>query len=154
MRFVRTPLRGLVAALLVVIVVVPSPASASARQDRTEKAIMRVMNHVREQYKLPRLRTSGALARAADAHSAAMMRSGTFSHGSVQSRLRRYTRSRSVGEALAWYSRCDSSAIVNMWLNSAAHRRILLSRTFRNVGVGRRSTSSKCLVTADFSSAH
>ncbi len=150
MRSVRTLLRGLVAALLVVIVVVPCSASASARQDRTEAAILRAVNKVRAQYRLPHLRTSGALARAADAHSAAMLRSGTFSHGSVHARLRRYTHSRSVGETLAWYSSCNSTAIVNMWLNSAAHRRILLSSKFSHVGVGRRSAPSKCMVTADF----
>jgi uncharacterized protein YkwD len=143
-------LRGLVAALLVIAVV---PASASARPDRTELAILRAMNKVRAQNHLPRLHVSGALARAADAHSAAMLRSGNFSHGAVHARLRRYTHARAIGETLAWYSRCDSGAIVGMWLNSAPHRAILLSSRFRRVGVGKRSGPSKCMVTADFASS-
>jgi uncharacterized protein YkwD len=142
-------LRGLVTALLVFAVI---PASASARQDRTEAAILRVMNRVRAQNHLPKLHANGALARAADAHSAAMLRSGNFSHGAVSSRLRRYTHARSFGETLAWYSSCDGGAIVNMWLNSAPHRAILLSRTFHRVGVGKRSAPAKCMVTADFAS--
>jgi uncharacterized protein YkwD len=39
-----------------------------------------------------------------------------------------------------------------MWLNSAPHRRIMLSRSFKRIGVGR-SGSRKCFVTADFASA-
>jgi uncharacterized protein YkwD len=154
MRSVRTSLRGLVAALVVVIVVMPCSASASARQDRTEAAILRAMNAVRAQHGLGALHANRTLARAADAHSAAMLRSGTFSHGAVNARLRRYTRARSVGETLAWMSRCDSGKIVDMWLQSAAHRRILLAGRFHKVGVARRASSSRCMVTADFASAH
>jgi len=155
MRSARTLLRGLVSALLVAtIFVVPSTASASSRQDRTEKAILRAMNKVRSQNGLSSLRVDRALARAADAHSAAMLRSGTFSHGSVHARLRRYTKKHKVGETLAWLSRCNSRKVVQMWLGSAAHRQILLSPNFRNVGVGKRSSSARCMVTADFASAH
>jgi uncharacterized protein YkwD len=153
MRSARRSLRGLVAALLVVIVVVPNSASAAARQDRTEAAILRAMNAVRARHHLPRLHVKLALAKAADAHSAAMLRSGTFSHGAVNARLRRYTRSRSIGETLAWTSRCSSRQVVRMWMNSAAHRQIVLSRKFAHVGVGKRASSARCLVTADFASA-
>lgn len=153
MRSVRRSLRGLVPVLLVVIAVAPGPASAAPRQDRTEAAILKAMNSVRASHGLPRLRVSHALAKAADAHSAAMLRSGAFTHGAVNARLRRYTHSRSVGETLAWLSRCDGRKIVEMWLQSAAHRRILLARRFHQVGVGRRSSSARCLVTADFASA-
>jgi uncharacterized protein YkwD len=154
MRSARTLLRGLVSALLVATIIVPSTASASSRQDRTEKAILRAMNKVRAENGLSRLRVDSALARAADAHSAAMLRSGTFSHGSVHTRLRRYTKKHKVGETLAWLSRCNSRKVVQMWLNSAAHRNILLSPNFRNVGVGKRASSARCMVTADFASAH
>jgi uncharacterized protein YkwD len=154
MRSARTLLRGLVAALLVAPIVLPCTASASSRQDRTEKAILRSMNQVRSQHGLSALRVDSALARAADAHSATMLRTGVFSHGSVHARLRRYTRKRDIGETLAWMSRCNSRKVVRMWLTSAAHRHILLSRKFRNVGVGKRSSSARCMVTADFASAH
>ncbi len=153
MRSARTLLRALVAALLLATIVVPASAAASSRQDRTEKAILRAMNKVRAQHGLATLRVDHALARAADAHSAAMLRSGVFSHGSVHARLRRYTHKRTVGETLAWLSRCNSRKVVQMWLNSAAHRQILLSSRFRNVGVGKRASSARCMVTADFASA-
>jgi uncharacterized protein YkwD len=57
-----------------------------------------------------------------------------------------------VGENLAWMDGCNATAVVNMWLNSAPHRKIMLSRSFRRIGVGR-SGSRKCFVTADFASA-
>jgi uncharacterized protein YkwD len=150
MRSVRRSLRGLVVVPLVAIAVIPCSASAAVRQDRTESAILKAMNSVRARHGLPSLRVSGALAKAADAHSAAMLRTGAFTHGSVNARLRRYTRARSVGETLAWMSRCNSRKVVDMWLRSAAHRRVLLARKFHAVGVGRKASPSRCMVTADF----
>lgn len=153
MRSAAPMLRGLVVAWLIAIVALPASASASARQDRTETAILRAINSVRARHHLPQLRVSDALTRAADAHSAAMLRSGQFSHGAMNARLRRYTRSRAIGENLAWMSRCNGRKVVSMWLNSAPHRRIMLAGRFKMVGVGQRSAGSLCMVTADFSSA-
>jgi uncharacterized protein YkwD len=73
-------------------------------------------------------------------------------HGDFGRRVRRYVRTRKVGENLAWRIGCEPGAIVSMWLHSAPHRKIMLSRSFRRIGVGR-SGSRKCFVTADFASA-
>ena len=154
MRLARTLLHGLVAVLLVATIVTPCTASASSRQDRTEAAILRALNRVRAEHGLPRLRVDRALARAADAHSATMLRTGVFSHGAVNARLRRYTSKRAIGEALAWMNRCRSAKIVSMWMNSPPHRKILLARKFRSVGIGKRASSALCMVTADLASAH
>jgi uncharacterized protein YkwD len=135
-----------------VCVLMPSTASASSRHNRLEANVVRAMNSVRASYRLPALRSSYGLARAADAHSASMLRRNVMTHGAFASRVRRYVRARQVGENLAWMSRCDANAIVRMWLNSPAHRRVLLTRSFTRVGVGQRSTSRACFVTADFSS--
>jgi uncharacterized protein YkwD len=146
MRSVAMARRGLVAALLV-IVVLPAAASAS------EASFVRAINHVRARHGLPRLHVNHALARAAEAHSSEMARSGLLSHGAFQQRLRGYVRSRQVGENLAWARRCRSSTIVSMWMHSAPHRSVLLSRSFRRIGVGHRSARRLCFVTADFASA-
>jgi uncharacterized protein YkwD len=145
--------RASLAALLLVCLVVPrASASASARHDATEASIIRALNSARASHGLPKLRTSRGLARAADAHSKSMRRTNTMGHGDYSKRVRRYVRSRKVGENVAWMSGCNASAIVNMWLNSAPHRKIMLSKSFRRIGVGR-SGSRKCFVTADFASA-
>jgi uncharacterized protein YkwD len=134
------------------LLVVPASASAAARHDATEAKIIRALNKARASYGLPRLRSTRALGRAADAHSRAMRRSNTIGHGDYSRRIRRYVRSRKVGENLAWMSRCNATAVVNIRLNSGPHRKIMLSRSFRRIGVGR-SGSRKCFVTADFAAA-
>jgi uncharacterized protein YkwD len=138
---------------LLVCFALPSRASASTRHDRLEAGIVRAMNHVRASYGLPSLRANARLARAADAHSASMLRRNVMSHGAFTSRVRRYVRARRVGENLAWMSRCQAGGVVQMWLRSPSHRRVMLSRSFRRVGVGKRSRTNACFVTADFSSA-
>ena len=147
--------RGLVAACcLLVCALMPSAASASARQDRLEAGIVRAMNRMRATHGLPALRVSGGLARAAEAHSRTMLRRNVMSHGAFGARVRRYVRVRRVGENLAWMNRCRANTIVQMWMNSSGHRHVLLSRSFRRVGVGQRSSSRACYVTADFASAN
>ena len=140
------------AVLLICCLLVPARASASARHDATEASIIRALNNALASYGLPRLRSTRALSRAADAHSRAMRRSNTIGHGDYSRRIRRYVRSRKVGENLAWMSGCNAGAIVNMWMNSAPHRKVMLSKSFRRIGVGR-SGARKCFVTADFASA-
>ncbi len=151
MRSVVSAARAAVPALLL-LVVFAVPAAASA-QDRTEARIVRAMNKARARHHLPRLHSNVALARAANAHSGAMARTGQISHGAFEQRLRRYVRARTIGENLAWARRCSSAQIVRMWLASPPHRAIMLSRSFRRVGVGRSTGRNLCLVTADFASA-
>ncbi len=82
-----------------------------------------------------------------------MLRHNVMSHGAFSSRVRHYVHVRRAGENLAWMSRCDAQAIVDMWMRSAEHRKVMLTSSFRRVGVGRRSSSSVCFVTADFATA-
>jgi uncharacterized protein YkwD len=146
--------RGLAAACLLVCAATPAKASASPRHDALEVSIIRTMNQTRAAYGLPALRTSFGLARAADAHSASMLRRNVLSHGAFSSRLRHYTRARRIGENLAWMTQCDPGSVVQMWLNSPGHRRVMLSRSFKRIGVGRRAHPGSCFVTADFSTVH
>jgi uncharacterized protein YkwD len=141
--------RLLLPALVCAVFAVPASAHAS-----TESSIVHAMNSVRAANHLPVLHTSAGLHRAAAAQSAHVARTHVLSHGSFSRRLRHYTHSRTVGENLAWLSSCDASQVVQLWLHSAAHRAIMLSPSFRRVGVGKRSGSGMCIVTADFASAH
>ena len=134
----------------------PAAEAASPRIDRGERSVIRAINRARSAHGLRKLRAGGRLARAADAHSRSMLRSNFLAHGAFSQRIRRYTRRRAVGETIAMTSRCSASRVVRMWLNSPPHRAVLLSRTFRRVGVGRRvgrlGARRACLVTADFAS--
>jgi uncharacterized protein YkwD len=143
-------------ALLAVIVgclCAPVPAAASARHDRTEAEIIRTLNRVRAAHGVPHLHASRAIARAADAHSAQMARTRRAGHGDYGRRVRRHTSARRVGELIAWQRRCDAARIVAAWMRSGTHRRVVLSRSFRRVGVARRTSGGLCFVTADLATA-
>lgn len=104
-----------------------------------EQNLVQAINQARAAHGAPPLRVGVRLQRAARAHSRAMARSGSFTHGNWYQRLRRFgVRSRSVGETIAWGVGTDgtASAIVGMWLASPPHRSTMLNRGFRRVGVG------------------
>jgi uncharacterized protein YkwD len=164
MRPVVLAMRGLVAVLVIALVLaVVSPARAAGpRLDRGEAAIVRALNRVRARHHLPRLRVNRRLDRAADLHTAQILRLDRFAHGAFAARVHRFLPSRAVGETLAYIprSRCRRRRVrqvVAMWMHSPPHRAILLSGRYRRVGVGRRrgrlGALSACVVTADFTSA-
>jgi uncharacterized protein YkwD len=137
---------ALLAVSLAALVTAPTVHAASARLTPTEKAVIRLMNQVRARHGLPALKTSRRLARAADGHSRDMLRHDFFAHESSDGtsfdrRVRAYGHASVVGENLAMLPGVRSAAhmVVQMWLDSAAHREILLSHGFRRVGVGKRS---------------
>jgi len=104
------------------------------------------INAARAQHGLTRLRVSPALRAAAEAHSYEMARGGFFSHDSADGsspwkRLARFYPSAGfrrwqVGETLLWYSPgVDAAVAVQEWLGSPEHRAILLTPSFREIGV-------------------
>jgi uncharacterized protein YkwD len=153
--------------LLAATVAVPAAASASssARLDQRERAIIRGINHQRANHGLAPVRASARLSRAADFHSWEMLDANYFAHtsrdgGSFDQRVRRFVKKRALGETLAMLSggcgRGSARQVVRMWMDSPPHRAILLSGTYRRVGIGKRVGSlgarKACMVTADFSS--
>jgi uncharacterized protein YkwD len=133
-------------------------AAQSPSLNRDESSLLGVMNHVRASHGLRPLRIDGRLERTARAHSATMLRSGTFSHGDFAKRIRGAgVRAYSIGENLAWGTGALSRAraIVNAWLASPGHRANLLHAGFRLVGVGAlrgtfRGYRGAVMVTTDF----
>ena len=142
--------------MLVLTAAAPAAQAAGPRLDRGERSIIRAINRARARYALPRLHAGGRLARAADAHSRSMLAGDYFAHGSFAARVRRFASFRKLGETLAMSSRCSGRRFVSMWLHSPPHAAVLLSRSFRRVGVGRRvgrlGAQRTCMVTADFAS--
>ena len=116
-----------------------------------EIAVVRVMNSMRATNGIPPLRIGRALSRAARAHSLDMARRGYFDHGPFVQRLRRFgVGAPYIGENLASGTKpLPAAAIVRMWIASPPHRRNLLDRGFRLVGVGIAGGSTR-LVTADY----
>lgn len=140
-------------------------AAATTEQARLERAILTQVDGARAAAGLGALRPSGALARAAAAHSGDMAVNGFFGHasangGSWSARLRRFTRARSIGETIALMRGRVRAAlarrVVRAWLRSPPHRVVLLGHGFHRLGVaarpGRPGGGRAVYVTADFSS--
>jgi uncharacterized protein YkwD len=152
--------------LLAALFATPVTGTAAAKPsfDGKERAIVRAINRQRSQHGLSKLRASRRLARAADYHSWEMLDANYFAHesrdgGPFASRVRRFADHNALGETLAMLGGCGGRAagkVVRMWMNSPGHRAILLSSSFRKVGVGKRNGdlggNRACVVTADFGS--
>ena len=123
-----------------------NPTSGSAATIRG--ATLCLLNVERRQRGIGPLRHDARLATAATRHSRDMVRRRYFSHFSpggsdMVDRIRRtrYTRSArswSVGENIAWGAQHMGTprSIVRIWMNSAPHRRNILNRRFREIGIG------------------
>ena len=125
-----------------------STAGASTHLTGSEKAVLTLVNHARTSRGLHTVRVVPSLERAARAHSHDMIVRDYFSHnsaggGSFSSRLCAYGYSPSgckawcVGEIIGYSSSSAAPRVVfRAWMKSPAHRTILLTRAFRDVGVG------------------
>jgi uncharacterized protein YkwD len=107
-----------------------------------------LMNAMRENEGVPRLRQQADLAKASVDHSQDMVTNKYFAHDSLDGRdvVSRLTAVAYipksgdwvVGENLAWGAGALATpkALVNAWMNSPAHRDNLLSGDFQEVGMG------------------
>jgi uncharacterized protein YkwD len=111
-------------------------------------ALVTAVNRARRPQGLRALRYSGQLASAASAHATALGTEGQFTHAwpttgqLFGSWIRSFYpargyRSWSAGENLLWASPgfTPASAVQN-WLNSPVHRRVMLSPSWREIGIG------------------
>jgi uncharacterized protein YkwD len=119
-----------------------------ASDAQLSRATLCLLNGERARRGLSRLRLNERLSEAAERHSRDMVRRNYFSHDSLSGasfvdRIRRSgylrsARSWSVGENLAWGSgsRGTPESILHAWMNSPAHRANILTRRFREIGIG------------------
>ena len=123
-----------------------SPTKEALRQ--AARSVVREINQERADRKRPRLRIDRRLERAGGRHARDMVRRGFFSHLTPDGRgiteraqAAGYLHNAAtwgLGETLAWGAGTGSTpaAIVTAWMDSPAHRQILLSRPYRDVGIG------------------
>jgi uncharacterized protein YkwD len=135
-----------------------------------ERQIFAELNLVRAERGVQPLRVATGLRVAAVAHSRSMLAVGFFDHASADGtsfdrRLRRHYPDHgwsrwSVGETLLSTSAAlDARQIVGEWLKSKPHREVILSASWRDVGIGARYAAAApqefggaptTVVTADF----
>ena len=127
-------------AFLAVFALLGTTAGAEARTlSSSEASLLQTMNGVRASHRLAPLRLDVRLLRAARGHSADMLHRQYFAHGSVAGRaLAQGARGPVFGEDLAWGTGSDAQpeVIVQAWMDSPPHRRIMLDCRFSQLGVG------------------
>jgi uncharacterized protein YkwD len=104
-----------------------------------EKRVLQLHNRAREQRKLKPLCVHPKLQKAARAHSAAMIKKDRFYHGPVGARLKRHGyKWKTYGENIAGGSGRlgTSESVFKRWMKSRTHKRNILERGFREVGIG------------------
>jgi uncharacterized protein YkwD len=123
-----------------------TPSAAHATQVRS--ATLCLLNRQRARHGLPRLRRHRSLSHAASTYAHLMVNKRFFAHvspgGSTMSqRIKRTnylrgTRGWSLGENLAWGTGASATPaqIVSGWMRSPGHRRNVLDRGFREIGIG------------------
>jgi uncharacterized protein YkwD len=123
-----------------------APSAAHAAQVR--HATLCLLNRQRTRHGLPRLRQQRSLSNAARRYARLMVAKHFFAHVSpggstMAQRIKRtnylrHTRGWALGENLAWGSGAAATParIVNAWMHSAGHRRNILDRSYREIGIG------------------
>ena len=158
----------IVLCLMTMSVLTVAPAAhASVTLTKPERTLLALINHARAKRSLHRLRMVTTLERASRAHSREMLRRGYFGHNSyngesVGARLIRFgyktsgCTSWTVGECIAYGRGTYGSPkrVFAAWMKSPAHRVIILTKAFRNAGIGRakgtyRGTSGTIFFTLD-----
>jgi uncharacterized protein YkwD len=123
-------------------------AAAAAPEPNMRTALRCLVNATRAEHGLRALRSDARLNAAADRHSADMVARGFFAHvtpdgRSVTERIRQSgylggSQDWALGEDIGWGTGPLSTpaAIFRAFMNSPPHRRVILDRDFREIGVG------------------
>ena len=146
----------LVAMTALLCATVPATAPASVKLNSYEKQIMALVNKQRVNHHLAKLRLNAELERAARFHSKDMGQRQYFEHDTLgvetwSQRLIDYgyttkgCSSWGVGENIYRGSGLFSAPVVVVlgvkgmaegWMDSAPHRRVILTKSFRDIGIG------------------
>jgi uncharacterized protein YkwD len=126
-----------------------APAFAAISLNKYENQVLTAVNKQRAKHGLHALRLNAKLVDAARAHSTDMGEQKYFDHNSPDgetwsSRIIRYGYTRSgcsywkIGENIYYGSGLYSSpsVAVKAWMNSKPHRAVILTKVFRDVGIG------------------
>ena len=123
-------------------------AASAAPETNVRSALRCLVNATRAEHGLRPLRPDARLNAAADQHSADMVARAYFAHvtpegKSVADRVRDTgylggSEDWVVGEDIGWGTGAmgTPAAIVDAWMHSPPHRRVILGREFREIGIG------------------
>jgi uncharacterized protein YkwD len=131
------------------VALVDQAASPALSTDTYEARVLKRVNAARAHHGLRALALAPCAVRVANRWSAHLASTGTFVHQSMQRLLRRCD-ARYVGETLG-RGAMTPRTLVSMWMHSAPHRHVLLSRSARRIGIGATpDATGQWLVAANF----
>jgi len=132
-------------ALAVTAQAAPAKSTNSKAAANPRTALLKEMNAARRAHGLRPLKLNATLTRPAIAHSRHLARTGELDHNGADGkpfwvRIHKagYSKRKAVGENLGMIGGCatrEGKLMVQMWLESPTHRRNLLAKDFRNVGI-------------------
>ena len=143
--------RPIVVILIAVVcsLALAAPALASTSLNSYEKQVLALVNKQRAKHHLAKLWVNTKLVNSARAHSAEMGEKKYFSHDSPtgekwSARIVRYGYTKTgfsywkAGENIYYGSGLYSSptVAVKAWMASKAHRAVILTKVYRNIGIG------------------
>jgi len=143
--------KGILIVLIVVAcsLLLAAPALATTQLNRYEKQVVSLINKERTKRGLAKLRVNARLTQSARGHSAEMGELKYFAHSSPSgerwsSRVVRYGYKRQgynywkAGDNIYRRAMLYSSpvACVDAWMRSRSHRKVILTKVFRDLGVG------------------
>ena len=145
----RGMLALLVALAVFILAALAAPALAGTQLNPYEQQLVKYVNQERVAKNLPKLKVHAALVSSARTHAADMGAQKYFQHDSLDGSTfadrilaagyeREGYDSWKAGENIAWGSGLYSapSLIVEQWMDSAVHRAVILSKSFKEIGVG------------------
>lgn len=142
---------GIVVVLIAIVAMLlwTAPVLAASQLNPYEQQLLGLVNRERARHGLPALHLNAKLVDSARAHSADMGAQKYFSHDSASgeawsSRIIRFGYTREgckvwkAGENIYYGAGLYSSpaAVVDTWMHSSAHRQVILTQSFRDIGVG------------------
>jgi uncharacterized protein YkwD len=142
---------GLLATAAVAIGAAPAAAGcrgaaahpAGARLSTVNSATLCLLNGERRKHGLAPLKENARLDKASVGHSRDMVRRKYFEHGDFAARIKASgylsaAVSYGIGENIAWGGGSYSTprSVVSMWMHSPGHRANILSRRFKDIGIG------------------
>jgi uncharacterized protein YkwD len=109
-----------------------------------EKDIMELINEHRKELNLSELTTMSLVSNVANGHTHYMIQQGTVSHDNFAQRaaeLQERANAEKVGENVA-YGFGTAEGVVNAWLNSEDHRKIIETEDYTHFGISTEKDSS------------
>lgn len=115
----------------------PATSVVAAASATPEQQVAKLINKHRKAAKLPELKVHTVVQSAAESWGKHLKSKGAFTHSTSKWRSERISASgwASSGENLAW-GYTSAAAAVSAWMKSAGHKKNILGKSYRGVGVG------------------